>query len=101
MSNKVNRIAILFCFAFLVANIGFSVSAQSQICMVFDPADTGVNVRLTPNGVLINRLRNGRAVVINEIGYDTQRRPWARVSGYYQGQWRRWGWVFTDLVRCR
>jgi len=75
--------------------------AIAETCVMFDPADTGVNIRATPNGRLINRLRNGRRVTINEIGYDGKGRPWARVSGFYQGRWRYWGWAFMDLMRCR
>lgn len=74
--------------------------ATAQECQTYDPADTGVNVRASPNGILINRLRNWREVEILEIGNDDQGRPWARVGGYYRGRWRHWGWVYMDLLRC-
>jgi hypothetical protein len=96
---SLSHLSACFIIAFVVALS--SGTAKAQTCIVFDPADTGVNIRAMPNGTLINRLRNGRLVTINEIGFDTKGRPWARVAGYYDGRWRYWGWAFMDLLRCR
>lgn len=71
-----------------------------SVCQVTDPTGTPLNVRATPNGRIINTLRNGREVYIDEIAYDSQGRPWAKVSGYYQGRYREWGWVFREFISC-
>ena len=74
--------------------------AAGEACLIADPNDTSLNVRDAPNGKKINRLRNGRKVVIQEVGYDARGREWARVSGDYKGTWRDWGWVFKIYIEC-
>lgn len=93
------------CMALIAAGLvagsaGAGMAQQGKRCFVTDPQDTGLNVRSEPNGRLINRLRNGREVFIQEIGYDARGRPWAYVAGYYEGQWRNWGWVYRELISC-
>ena len=76
------------------------VKAQSTSCTVLDRYDTSANVRATPNGQLINALRNGRSVNVERYGNDIQGRPWAYVSGWYKGEYRYWGWIIMDSLRC-
>ncbi len=83
----------------IMASASTGVAASDE-CRVFDPYDSGVNVRATPNGRKINRLRNGRIVYAEDYDNDTQGRPWAYVSGNYNGAWRNWGWMYYDLLRC-
>ncbi len=71
-----------------------------RVCQVTDPTDSPLNVRDHPNGQIINALRNGREVYILEIAYDNQNRPWAKVGGYYEGEYRIWGWVFREFISC-
>jgi hypothetical protein len=71
-----------------------------QVCQVTDPTGTPLNVRATPNGKVINALKNGREVSIIETTYDDQDRPWAKIAGYYQGQYRVWGWVLREFISC-
>jgi hypothetical protein len=73
---------------------------DGKSCVVADPVDPTLNVRATPNGELINRLRNGRKIKITEIRNDAQGRPWGYAVGNYQGQFRKWGWVFLKNVDC-
>lgn len=73
---------------------------DGKSCVVADPVDPTLNVRATPNGELINRLRNGRRIKITEIRNDAQGRPWGYAVGNYQGQFRKWGWVFLQNVDC-
>lgn len=75
------------------------VSAQ-MVCKVTDPTGTPLNVRSSPNGQIINALQNGREVEILEIASDQQGRAWARVGGYYRGEYRIWGWVFREFISC-
>ncbi|MTJ10354.1 MULTISPECIES: SH3 domain-containing protein [unclassified Anabaena] len=71
-----------------------------EVCKVTDPTGTPLNVRDVPNGRIINQLKNGKEVYIIEIIYDNKRRPWAKISGYHNGKYRVWGWVFREFVSC-
>lgn len=85
----------------LLAGVSDATAAEATRCLIADPTDRALNVRDAPGGKVINRLRNGREVEIQELGYDDKARPWARVSGHYKGQWRNWGWVFHRYLDCR
>ncbi len=97
---KLRKTMSLLCVALPVLLWIPTGAAASDQCMVYDPADSGVNVRATPNGRKINRLRNGRIVFADNYDNDSQGRPWAYVSGDFQGVWRNWGWMYFDLLRC-
>ncbi|AIE74471.1 MULTISPECIES: SH3 domain-containing protein [unclassified Synechocystis] len=75
-------------------------SQAKEICKVTDPTGTPLNVRDSPNGKVINALRNNREVEILETDFDQQGRPWAKVAGYYQGRYRVWGWVIREFISC-
>lgn len=77
-----------------------TASKVDAICKVTDPTGTPLNVRDRPNGKVINALKNGRDVYIEETAYDRQGRPWARVSGDRNGKYRLWGWVFREFISC-
>lgn len=76
-----------------------SVKAEN-VCQVTDPTGTPLNVRDRPNGRIINNLRNGRTVTIQDTSYDSKGRPWAKIGGYYNGQYRVWGWVLREFISC-
>lgn len=82
-----------------VTTLSLPANAE-RICQVTDPTGTPLNVRDRPNGEIINALRNEREVYIDEIVYDDKGRPWAKVSGYHQGKYRYWGWVFREFISC-
>ncbi|MEQ8962104.1 MAG: SH3 domain-containing protein [Coleofasciculus sp. C2-GNP5-27] len=92
--------------AIIFATITVSASAlilpvkAEMVCQVTDPTGSPLNVRDTPNGRVINALKNGREVYIHEVAYDNQGRPWVNVGGYYQGEYRIWGWVFREFISC-
>lgn len=44
---------------------------------------TPLDGRTTPNGTILNTLRNGREIEILEIDYDEQGCPWAKIASYY------------------
>lgn len=89
---------LIAAIAVFAATLGVPLHAQE--CVIADPTDTSVNVRVTPNGKLFNSLRNGREVTITEIRNDAKGRPWGYAVGQYKGQFRKWGWVFMALVKC-
>lgn len=91
------RVLLLFAFS------SFLLVGKSQArdaCLVADPTGTPLNVRDRPAGKLVNRLRNGRKVFVQEAGKDRKGKAWVRVAGDYKGQWREWGWVFRAYLDC-
>ncbi len=92
---------ILSALALSISVSAVPLPAKAEIvCQVTDPTGTPLNVRAEPNGRIINALRNGREVYIDEIAYDRKGRPWAKVSGYYNSRYRVWGWVFREFISC-
>ena len=88
--------------ALCISALGLSTlpAKAETICKVTDPTGTPLNVRATPNGKIINRLKNLRKVYIEQIAYDSQGRQWAKISGSYNGKYRLWGWVIREFVSC-
>jgi hypothetical protein len=75
-------------------------SQGRQECIVADRTDSAVNVRSSPNGRIINRLRNGRKIVITDTVFDYRGRPWVYAEGEYNGEWRKWGLIFKAELDC-
>jgi hypothetical protein len=82
-----------------LAAVVLPVKAES-VCKVTDPTGTPLNVRESPNGKVVNALKNDREVYVLEITSDQQGRSWAKVGGYYQGKRRVWGWVLREFISC-
>ena len=80
--------------------IGMSAAHAERVCHVTDPTGTPLNIRDTPNGKVINKLRNDREVYITDSDYDNQGRPWVYLEGYYKGEYRHWGWAIREFVSC-
>jgi len=92
--------AILVTCGLISSLIFYQPVNAKTVCQVTDPTGTPLNVRNSPNGKVVNALRNGREVYIHEIAYDDRGRPWALVGGYYEGIYRTWGWVFREFISC-
>src|SRR5215470_230076 len=94
-----NRIVALFLFVALMA---FSPSRgwADTLCQISDPKDPTLNVRKSPGGPVVNRLQNERVVRVDNTNNDATGRTWVEVSGINRGEWRNWGWVFRDHLRC-
>ena len=75
-------------------------NSANSVCKVTDPTGTPLNVRVSPNGKIVNTLRNGREVYIQRTANDDRGRNWVYVSGYYDGAYRNWGWVFREFISC-
>ena len=88
----------------LALSVSFMMAVQpaqaEKVCKVTDPTGTPLNVRDVPNGRVINRLRNGREVYIEETAYDKQGRPWVKIGSYHNGKYRIWGWVIREFISC-
>jgi Bacterial SH3 domain len=95
----INIATLLTVMLSTVAITNLPVRAE-KICKVTDPTGTPLNVRDRPNGKIINKLKNGRKVDILEISSDSKGRPWAKVGGDYNGQYKVWGWVIREFISC-
>ncbi len=73
---------------------------KAKNCVIADAGDTSLNVRDSPNGKIVNRLRNGRSITIGTLRNDSKGRPWGFATGNYQGKYRKWGWVLMQSVDC-
>lgn len=96
MKNLVSTLAI----SVLVMTAAMSSAHAERVCKVTDPTNTPLNIRDQPNGKIINKLRNDREVYITQTTYDSNERPWVYLEGYYQGEYRSWGWATREFVSC-
>lgn len=93
----------LFCtfsLSVFALTIGMSTAHAERVCKVTHPTGTPLNIRDKPNGKIINKLRNERDVYITDADYDNRGRPWVYLEGYYQGEYRQWGWAIREFVSC-
>lgn len=86
--------------SFLVLCIWTTPARAFTSCVVADPSDTTLNVRDGPRGKVINRLKNGRIVLMLANRFGAKGKLWAHVGGAYRGRWREWGWVFEAHLKC-
>lgn len=91
---------LLYVILFGFLNILELPAKAETFCKVTDPTDTPLNVHDKPNGRVINAIKNGREVYIHQISYDSKGRPWAKISGYYNSEYRIWGWVLREFISC-
>jgi Bacterial SH3 domain len=102
---KTQIAALTLCLGLLtpaiVLNSANEAKAQNNgRCQVTDPTGTPLNVRSSPNGRVINQLRNGKNVQILAVSSDAKGRSWARIGGYHNGVYREWGWVYREFISC-
>jgi hypothetical protein len=91
----------LLALALFTSTMTVGLPAQAaKVCKVTDPTSTPLNVRDQPNGRVINTLKNGREVNIEAITNDSKGRSWAKVGGYYKGEYKIWGWVLREFISC-
>jgi hypothetical protein len=86
---------VMLTAAILAASLS---GASAQQCMVSDPTGTPLNIRESPGGEVIGRLRNGTFVTMVDTVDDRRGRRWAivRAPGY-SGTVS----VFREFVSCR
>jgi hypothetical protein len=93
MSEKYLRI-ILCITAILTSNTIFfvpSASAGEKICTVTDPTGTPLNIRNSPNGQVVGKIRNGKKVKMLSLTFDNQGKPWVNIGR---------GWVLREFISC-
>ncbi len=66
-------------FATLCLCLLTSSAYARQICIAWDPSDSFVNVRQSPNGKILAKKQNGSQIEVVGISYDTKGRPWVDI----------------------
>lgn len=97
MTARRSSIALAAAAAAVLVMAG-AAEAQSPRCRVMDPTGTPLNVRDSPNGAVIGRLRNGLLVTRVRDSEDERGRPWAYVVDRSTGE--PLGWVFREFIAC-
>jgi hypothetical protein len=89
-------VALLIIAALL---LGLSSPSFSQpSCRVADPSGTPLNVRASPNGHIVGKLKNGDVVSILDRASDGNGKTWVYI-GDDQDK-RPIGWVYRNFVEC-
>jgi hypothetical protein len=83
----------------------FSAFAQSDIqggktCRVSDPTGTLLNVRSSPNGRIVGKIKNGRNVYIQSVERDAKGKPWVLIAVKERGQLKELGFVLREFIGC-
>ena len=94
------KLACTVVLSLFATTAGMSNAHAERVCKVTDPTGTPLNIRDQPNGKIINKLRNDREVYVTDTIYDSRDRPWVYLEGYYQGEYRSWGWAIREFVSC-
>jgi hypothetical protein len=92
---NIMRPGLLIAAAILAASTSAATATQ---CMVSDPTGTPLNIRETPDGEVIGRLRNGTFVTMVDTVQDRRGRRWAIVRAPGYGGTVS---VFREFISCR
>ncbi len=68
----------------------------AERCMVTDPTGTPLNIRDHRKNIS-GAIPNGRIVLVQQTGEDSEGRPWALVT---TPAGRRLGWVYREFISC-
>lgn len=97
-----NALRLLVALTFPLLATPVLAQSAGRTCVVADPSGTPLNVRLAPNGRIVDELANGTWVYIDDIRRD-QGKAWAYVaeSNAAGRVGLPIGWVFRDYLNCR
>lgn len=92
----------ILCVLFLVGVFAFASvqNAKADQCKVTDPTGTPLNVRASPNGRIIGKVRNGTIVYIEQSAADRNGKAWARIGTYRGRNYVILGWVYREFISC-
>jgi hypothetical protein len=82
------------------SSLASSIDLSSKTCRVTDPTGTPLNVRSSPNGKIISKIRNQTVVHPQSISRDDTGKPWMLISVKQQGSDRSLGWVVREFISC-
>jgi hypothetical protein len=77
-----------------------SPAKAAAVCSVATRDKSSLSVYLKPNDEIINSLKYGRKVEIDQTKSDSEGVTWAKISGQYQNGFRLWGWVRQNHLDC-
>ncbi len=87
--------------------VGGIIAAYGQTelarCYVDDPTGTPLNLRSSPNGKIIRKLKNGTLLytrVGDNDGASTTVNGYIKVYRRAKGKYVVWGWVFRQYTSC-
>ena len=96
------RLALSVSVAFLIPGAFLLVSSSPALsqtaCRVADPTDTPLNVRASPDGHIVGKLKNGDIVSILDRSSDASGKAWVYVGD--DKDRKPIGWVYRDYVAC-
>ncbi len=102
-----NKIALLLTGATFINFYPASlpVFAQENIqagktCKVSDPTGTLLNVRSSPNGRIVGRIKNGRNVYVQSVERDLKGKPWVLIAIEERGKLQQIGYVLREFIGC-
>lgn len=80
------------------------ISAQAYVettCFVNDPTGTPLNVRATPNGKIVYKLRNGTVIenMSEEKFFDSKGRQWTFIF-HFGPENPSQGYVISKYIKC-
>jgi hypothetical protein len=81
-------------------SLASDIELNSKTCRVTDPTGTPLNVRLSPNGKVVSKIRNQTVVYPQSINYDDAGKPWLLINVRQPGGDKMLGWVVREFVSC-
>jgi hypothetical protein len=84
----------------LTPALASDIDLNSKTCRVTDPTGTPLNVRLSPNGKVISKIRNQTVVYPQSIEYDNTGKPWLLINIRQPGGDQMLGWVVREFISC-
>lgn len=89
-----------FLFLIIVLAIVGAQIVKADECKVTDPTGTPLNVRASPNGRILQTVKNDTIVFIEQTTYDSKNRPWVKISQSIGRNRKILGWVFREFISC-
>lgn len=74
--------------------------AKAEQCKVTDPTGTPLNVRASPNGKILQTVKNGTIVYEEQTAFDSKNRAWVQISRSTRNGRKILGWVFREFISC-
>jgi hypothetical protein len=85
-------------YRFELTASSFNFLNRNERCVVSDPTGTPLNIRATPNGKVVGKVRNGTTVYAVMYSGDSQDRSWTKIKLTPRGAAK--GWVLTEFLEC-
>ncbi len=84
----------------ICSNSSPALAQSGETCRVTDPTGSLLNIRLTPNGKIIAKIRNRTTVYPQSYARADNGKTWALISMKRNGNQVVLGWVLREFVSC-